>query len=57
MAEMQRIIVNDRVDAALAALFMLVVLAMIGFGIRSALAGWRAPQPTARETAAATTTA
>ncbi|RYD15002.1 MAG: carbon starvation protein A [Lysobacteraceae bacterium] len=53
MAEMQRIIVNDRVDAALAAIFMLVVLAMIGFGIRSALAGWRAPRPTARETPAA----
>ena len=52
MAEMQRIIVNDRVDAALAAIFMLVVLAMIGFGIRAALAGWRSPRPTARETPA-----
>ena len=52
MAEMQRVIVNDRVDAALAAIFMLVVLAMIGFGIRAALAGWRSPRPTARETPA-----
>jgi carbon starvation protein len=46
---MQRIIVNDRVDATLAAIFMLVVVAMIGFGIRSAVAAWRTPMPTARE--------
>jgi carbon starvation protein len=49
LAEMQRIIVNDRVDATLAAIFMLVVVAMIGFGIRSAVAAWRTPMPTARE--------
>jgi carbon starvation protein len=49
LAEMQRIIVNDRVDATLAGLFMLVVVAMIVFGLRSTLAAWRAPQPTVRE--------
>ena len=49
LAEMQRIIVNDRVDATLAGLFMLVVVAMAGFGIRSGLAAWRAKAPTVHE--------
>jgi carbon starvation protein CstA len=55
LAEMQRIIVNDRVDATLAGLFMLVVVAMIVFGIRSGFAAWRTKTPTVRETPGAVT--
>jgi carbon starvation protein len=35
MAEMHRIIVNDYVDATLSALFVLVVLAMIVYGVKA----------------------
>jgi carbon starvation protein len=49
MAEMQAIIFNDRVDAALVALFLLVVLALLGFTIRTCLAARRVAAPTARE--------
>jgi len=48
--DMQHVIFNDYVDATLASLFTLVVLAMVGFGIRSALAARKANQPTAMET-------
>jgi len=50
LEEMQRVIFNDYVDATLAALFTLVVLAMLGFGLRAALAARKSPQPTAMET-------
>ena len=50
LEDMQRVIFNDYVDATLASLFTLVVLAMVGFGIRSALAARKANQPTAMET-------
>jgi carbon starvation protein len=50
MEEMQRIVRNDYVDAALAAFFMLLVVAVIGFGLRSAIAARRSATPTARET-------
>jgi carbon starvation protein len=50
LEDMQRVIFNDYVDATLASLFTLVVLAMVGFGLRAALAAWRANQPTAAET-------
>ncbi len=53
IAEMQRVVTNDWVDAALCALFVLVVVAMIFYGvawIRRALA---TPSVTAREVAAA----
>jgi Carbon starvation protein, predicted membrane protein len=49
MTEMQAIIFNDRVDAALVALFLLVVLALLGFTIRTCLAARRVAAPTARE--------
>lgn len=49
-AEMQRVIVNDYVDASLAAVFASVVLVMLGFGLRAAFAAYKAAQPTARET-------
>jgi carbon starvation protein len=48
--DMQRVIFNDYVDATLASLFTLVVLAMVGFGIRAALAARKANQSTAMET-------
>jgi carbon starvation protein CstA len=49
VAEMQAIVRNDTIDAALAGAFMLLVVAMIGFGWRAALAGRRSPTPTAHE--------
>jgi carbon starvation protein len=49
MAEMQRIIFNDRVDAALVALFLAVVLAVLFFTIRTCLAARRTDAPTTRE--------
>jgi len=48
--DMQRVVFNDYVDATLASLFTLVVLAMVGFGLRSALAARKSNQPTAMET-------
>jgi carbon starvation protein len=48
--DMQRVIFNDCVDATLASMFTFVVLAMVGFGLRSALAARKANQPTAMET-------
>jgi carbon starvation protein len=50
MAEMQRIVFNDYVDAALAGFFMLVVLAVLVFGIRTVLAARASSTPSARET-------
>jgi carbon starvation protein len=47
---MQRIVRNDYVDAALAALFMLLVVAMVAFGFRAALAARRCSVATASET-------
>jgi carbon starvation protein len=49
MAEMERIIFNDRVDAALVALFLAVVLAVLFFTIRTCLAARRTNAPTTRE--------
>jgi carbon starvation protein len=46
---MQRIVRNDYIDAALAALFMLLVVAMLAFGLRAALAARRSSVATARE--------
>jgi carbon starvation protein CstA len=48
--EMRRIVRNDYVDAALALIFMLLVVAMIGFGLRAAFAARRSAKPTAHET-------
>ncbi|HSS06180.1 MAG TPA: carbon starvation CstA family protein [Rhodanobacteraceae bacterium] len=50
IAEMQRIIRNDYIDATLAAAFMLLVVAMLGFGVRAAFVARRSPAVTARET-------
>ncbi|WP_164018476.1 carbon starvation CstA family protein [Pyxidicoccus trucidator] len=48
--EMERIISNDYLDATLTALFMLLVVATVLFGLRAALAALRSPVPTAQET-------
>ena len=49
MAEMQRIIFNDRVDAALVALFLAVVLSLLVFTVRTCIAARRSDAPTAQE--------
>ncbi|MBW7946634.1 MAG: carbon starvation protein A [Sphingomonadaceae bacterium] len=49
MAEMHRIIFNDRIDAALCALFLAVVLALLGFAIKTCIEARRSREPTARE--------
>ena len=48
-AEMQRILFNDRIDAALVALFLAVVLSLLFFTVRTCLAARRAEHPTTRE--------
>jgi carbon starvation protein len=49
MAEMERIVTNNRVDMALTGLFMLLVVVMLSFSLRAVVRAWRANQPTARE--------
>lgn len=51
-AQMQQIIVNDYVDATLAALFMAVLLSILFFGIRACLQALRTSHPTSVETEA-----
>jgi carbon starvation protein len=51
-AQMQQIIMNDYIDASLAAIFMAVVLSILGFGIRSCLQALREDRPTTVEAAA-----
>jgi carbon starvation protein CstA len=47
--DMERIVFNNQLDAALCVLFMSVVVLMLGFGIRAALAARRSAVPTAQE--------
>lgn len=49
MAQMERIIFNDWIDAGLCALFLAVVLSVLAFTIRTCLAARRSPAVTARE--------
>ena len=47
--QMQQVIFNDYLDAGLAAFFMIVVLSVLVFGVRTALAAWNAGRPTHNE--------
>ncbi|MFA7586631.1 MAG: carbon starvation CstA family protein [Novosphingobium sp.] len=49
MAEMNSIVFNDWVDAGLCALFLIVVITLLLFTIRTCLAAWRTPRPSAHE--------
>lgn len=49
MADMNKIVWNDRIDAVLCAVFIAVVLSMIWFGAAACLKAWRAENWTARE--------
>jgi carbon starvation protein len=49
MAEMEAIVFNDRIDAALCALFLVVVLSLLVFSIRTCLAALRDPEPSVSE--------
>ncbi|MBO9663732.1 carbon starvation CstA family protein [Dokdonella sp.] len=48
--DMHRILTNDYVDATLSMIFMLLVVAMVVFGLRAAFAARRNAAPTAQET-------
>ncbi|MFX7858261.1 hypothetical protein ABTK38_21410, partial [Acinetobacter baumannii] len=48
---MSRVVFNDRLDAALCALFMGVVLSVGVYSVKAILAARRAGRPTAQETA------
>jgi carbon starvation protein len=49
VADMRAILFNDRIDATLTLVFMLVVLSILAFGVRTCLVAWREDRPTARE--------
>jgi carbon starvation protein len=49
VAEMERILFNDRIDAALVAIFLVVVLSILFFTIRTCLAAHNSSAPTAHE--------
>jgi carbon starvation protein len=48
-AEMERIITNNRVDMALTAIFVLLVITMVLFSLRVIVQAWRTNQATAHE--------
>ncbi|NLH79325.1 MAG: carbon starvation protein A [Phyllobacteriaceae bacterium] len=49
MEQMERIVFNNRLDAGLTALFMVVVVVMLGFGVQAALAALKADKVTTKE--------
>ncbi len=49
LAEMGRVVMNDRIDAALCALFLAVVVSIIGYGIRTCLIARRLDAPSTSE--------
>lgn len=49
LGEMGRIVMNDRIDAALCALFLAVVVSIIGYGIRTCLIARRLDAPSVSE--------
>lgn len=52
LAEMHKIVLNDRIDAALCVFFILVTLAMTAYGVRASLQALRSKEWTARESSA-----
>jgi carbon starvation protein len=50
MDQMQQIVFNDYVDATLAGLFILVVVSVLVFGIRTIMAARAQSRPTVNET-------
>jgi len=52
LAQMQRVVFNDYLDAGLCVFFMFVVISVLAFGIRACLAARRSSQPTTREAGA-----
>ncbi|KQW87396.1 carbon starvation protein A [Massilia sp. Root418] len=52
MAQMQQIVFNDYLDASLAGFFMVVVLSVLVFGVRTALRARASAKPTVQESAA-----
>ncbi|AXK40165.1 carbon starvation CstA family protein [Crenobacter cavernae] len=52
LEQMQQVVFNDRLDAGLAAFFILVVLSVLVYGVRACWAAWRVSHPTAQETPA-----
>ena len=53
MAEMNRIVFNDRIDAGLCVLFLVVILSILFFTIRTCIVARRSETPTAQEIPAA----
>jgi carbon starvation protein len=47
--DMHAILLNDRIDAALTAVFLVVVLSIVGFGVRACIAAYRSDHATVRE--------
>ena len=50
LAQMQQIIFNNYIDAAMAGVFVVLVLSILAFGIRSCMKAYAANQPTTQET-------
>jgi carbon starvation protein len=50
MAQMQQVVLNDRIDAFLCGLFILVVVSIAWYGLRTVLKARAASRPTANET-------
>jgi carbon starvation protein len=50
MAQMEAIVFNDRIDAGLCAFFLVVVLSLLVFSVRTCLAALRNPEPSVSET-------
>ncbi|RJG16602.1 carbon starvation CstA family protein [Massilia cavernae] len=57
MEQMERIVFNDYIDAGLSMFFMVVVLSVLVFGVRTAMVAWRQTHPSANETPFAPTVA
>src|SRR5919112_5647992 len=57
VGQMSQIVFNDRIDAALACLFVLVVVSILYYGVRSCLEAYRTDRWTAHETDTALPTA